>query len=115
VVEVESEKLKGATRDQIRHALIAEGIPLTTSYPPLHRLEMFKDPSGLAPRLRGDVTKIRYNDQKFPVTDKLAANTLWFTTSVLMGSKDDAKTVLDAIAKVAESADEVSKLDAPEW
>ena len=115
VVEIESEKLKGATRDQIRHALIAEGIPLTTSYPPLHALEMFKDPSGLAPRLRGDVTKIRYNEQHFPVTNKLAANTLWFTTAVLMGTKDDAQTVLEAITKVAAAADEVSKLDAPEW
>ena len=115
VVEVESDKLKGATRDQIRHALIAEGIPLTTSYPPLHRLEMFKDSSGLAPRLRGEVTKIRYNEQHFPVTDKLASNTLWFTTAVLMGTKDDAQTVLEAISKVAAAADEVSRLEAPEW
>jgi hypothetical protein len=76
---------------------------------------MFKDSSGLAPRLRGEVTKIRYNEQNFPVTDKLAANTLWFTTSVLMGSKEDTQMVLDAIAKVASSASEVAKLDAPEW
>lgn len=115
VVEVDSSKLSGATRDQIRFALLAEGIPLTTSYPPLHRLEMFKDPSGLAPRLRGEVTKIRYNDQNFPVTDKLAANTLWFTTSILMGSRDDSNSVLDAIAKVAASSSEVAKLEAPEW
>jgi dTDP-4-amino-4,6-dideoxygalactose transaminase len=115
VVEVDSAQLSGASRDQVRHALLAEGIPLTTSYPPLHRLEMFKDSSGLAPRLRGEVTRIRYNEQNFPVTDKLAANTLWFTTSVLMGSKEDTQMVLDAIAKVASSASEVAKLDAPEW
>ena len=76
---------------------------------------MFKDPSGLAPRLRGEVTKIRYNEQHFPVTDKLAANTLWFTTAVLMGAKEDAQTVLEAIGKVAAAAVEVSKLEAPEW
>lgn len=115
VVEVESEKLSGASRDQIRHALLAEGIPLTTSYPPLHRLEMFKDRKSLAPRLRGKVTKIKYNDQKFPVTDRLADNTLWFTTSVLMGSKADCQTVLDAIVKISENAGEVAKLDAPSW
>ena len=115
MVEVESDKLNGATRDQVRHALLAEGMSLTTSYPPLHRLEMFKDRSSLGPRLRGKVTKIKYNKQKFPVTDHLAFNTLWFNTSVLMGSKADAETVLTAIAKIANNASEVSKLDAPEW
>jgi dTDP-4-amino-4,6-dideoxygalactose transaminase len=115
VVEVESEKLSGASRDQIRHALLAEGMSLTTSYPPLHRLEMFKDRNSLGPRLRGKVTKIKYNKQKFPVTDHLALNTLWFNTNVLMGSKGDTATVLEAIAKIAKNAAEVAKLDAPEW
>jgi hypothetical protein len=32
-----------------------------------------------------------------------------------MGSKDDAATVLEAIAKIAKNAAEVAKLDAPEW
>ncbi len=115
VVEVDSTLLSGATRDQIRHALLAEGIPLTTSYPPLHKLEMFKDPSGLAPRLRGEVTKIRYNEQSFPVTDHLAANTLWFNTAVLMGTRDDANSVLQSIAKISEHAAQVAKIDAPSW
>jgi len=81
----------------------------------LHQLEMFKDPSGLAPRLRGEVTKIRYNEQSFPVTDHLAANTLWFNTAVLMGSRDDANSVLQSIAKISELASEVAKIDAPSW
>jgi 3-amino-5-hydroxybenzoate synthase len=115
VVEVESQKLSGASRDQIRHALLAEGMSLTTAYPPLHRLEMFKDRASLAPRLRGKVTKIRYNKQKFPVTDHLAENTLWFNTNVLMGDRSDAKSVLEAIGKIANNAQAVAKLDAPQW
>jgi len=115
VVEVEPSLLSDASRDQVRHALLAEGMPLTTAYPPLHKLEMFKNPSGLAPRLRGEVTKIRYNEQSFPVTDYLAANTLWFKTEVLMGSRDDANSVLQSIAKISEHASEVAKIDAPSW
>ncbi len=88
---------------------------LTTAYPPLHRLEMFKDRSSLGPRLRGKVTKIKYNKQKFPVTDHLAANTLWFNTSVLMGNQADANSVLEALTKVAKYSAEVAKVDAPEW
>ena len=115
VVEVESQKLSGASRDQIRHALLAEGMSLTTAYPPLHRLEMFKDRASLGPRLRGKVTKIRYNKQKFPVTDHLAENTLWFNTNVLMGDRSDATSVLEALTKVADNAQAVAKLDAPQW
>ena len=115
VVEVESQKLSGASRDQIRHALLAEGMSLTTAYPPLHRLEMFKDRSSLGPRLRGKVTKIRYNKQKFPVTDHLAENTLWFNTNVLMGDRSDATSVLEALTKIADNAQAVAKLDAPQW
>jgi len=115
VVEVESQKLSGASRDQIRHALLAEGMSLTTAYPPLHRLEMFKDRASLGPRLRGKVTKIRYNKQKFPVTDHLAENTLWFNTNVLMGDRSDATSVLQALTKIADNAQAVAKLDAPQW
>jgi 3-amino-5-hydroxybenzoate synthase len=115
VVEVESQTLSGASRDQIRHALLAEGMSLTTAYPPLHRLEMFKDRASLGPRLRGKVTKIRYNKQKFPVTDHLAENTLWFNTSVLMGDRSDADSVLEAVNKIADNAQAVAKLDAPQW
>ena len=115
VVEVESQKLSGASRDQIRHALLAEGMSLTTAYPPLHRLEMFKDRASLGPRLRGKVTKIRYNKQKFPVTDHLAENTLWFNTNVLMGDRSDATSVLEALTKIANNAQAVAKLDAPQW
>jgi 3-amino-5-hydroxybenzoate synthase len=115
VVEVESQKLSGASRDQIRHALLAEGMSLTTAYPPLHRLEMFKDRASLGPRLRGKVTKIRYNKQKFPVTDHLAENTLWFNTNVLMGDRSDATSVLEALTKIADNAQAVAKLDAPQW
>lgn len=115
VVSVDSDELKGATRDQIRYALLGEGIPLTTSYPPLHQLELFASPESLAPRFRGEVTSIRYNEQRFPVTEHLAANTLWFNTAVLMGSEEDAGDVLEALQKVSDNIDKVSRLDAPAW
>lgn len=115
VVAVKPEELKGASRDQIRYALLGEGIPLTTAYPPLHQLELFASPANLAPRFRGEVSQIRYNDQDFPVTESLAANTLWFNTAVLMGNREDANDVLQALQKVSDNIDKVAKLDAPSW
>ncbi len=39
-------------RDKLRTALLAEGMPLTTAYPPMHKLEMFSREGGLAPHIR---------------------------------------------------------------
>ena len=90
----------GADRDRVRTALLAEGIPLTTSYPPLHSLDLFADPQGLAPRIKDRSAYPDYASASFPVTERLASTTLWFTTAVLMGSRQDAQDVVDAVAKL---------------
>jgi len=40
------------SRYRLRTALLAEGMPLTTGYPPMHQFEMFNREDGLTPRLR---------------------------------------------------------------
>jgi hypothetical protein len=35
-----------------------------------------------------------------PISQRLADETLWFTTSVLMGSSDDTRDVVTAVEKV---------------
>jgi len=102
----------GATRDQIRTALLAEGIPLTTSYPPLHALELFASPDGLAPRIKDRSGIPDYADQSFPVTERLAANSLWFTTSVLNGTTEDALDVQRAMEKLHAQRSALTKVDA---
>lgn len=92
----------GAGRDAVRLALLAEGIPLTMSYPPLHRLELFAALDGLAPRRRS--RPFDPDELQLPITERLAAETLWFTTAVLMGERRDCQDVVDAVAKVAEHA-----------
>lgn len=99
VVRVDEDRF-GLGRDALRDALIAEGIPLTMAYPPLHRLDLFADPLGLAPRIRSDRGLEDLASSRFPVSERLADTTLWFTTSVLMGSEEDARDVVRAIEKV---------------
>ena len=85
-------------------ALAAEGISLTMSYPPVHQLEVFRDPSGFAPRWRDRTGMQDWAALSLPVTERLAETTLWFTTSVLMGTKDDALDVARAVEKVQRNA-----------
>ena len=98
----------GAEREPIRLALAAEGIPLTMSYPPVHQLDVFRDPDGFAPRFRDRSGMQDWASLSLPVTERLAATTLWFTTSVLMGTSDDALDVVRAVEKVQRNAGALS-------
>lgn len=103
------EAVFGASREQTRLALGAEGIPLTMAYPPVHSLDCFADPDGFAPRYRAARSSMPdYAHQLLPVTDRLAAETLWFTTAVLMGSRQDCDDVVTAVAKVHQHARELA-------
>ena len=98
----------GAGREAVRLALGAEGIALTMSYPPMHSLDCFATPDGLAPRYRDRSSMPDWAHQDLPVTTRLAAQTLWFTTAVLMGSVSDCDDVIEAVAKVQANAGELS-------
>ena len=106
LVEIDAEAF-GADREAVRHALLAEGIPLTQAYPPIHQLDAFRDPDGFAPRWKNRDGMADFASLSMPVSEHLAATTLWFTTAVLMGSSDDTADVLRAMAKVHEHAAEL--------
>ncbi len=97
----------GADREPVRLALAAEGIPLTMSYPPVHRLDVFRDSDGFAPRWRDRAGMQAFAELSLPVTEHLADTTLWFTTSVLMGTEGDALDVVRAVEKVQRHAAEL--------
>ncbi|MFM8626361.1 MAG: hypothetical protein ACKOCC_05350, partial [Actinomycetota bacterium] len=55
---------------------------------------------GFAPRIRSRGGMQDFASLCLPVSERLADTTLWFTTSVLMGSQDDARDVVRAVAKI---------------
>ena len=97
----------GLTRDVIKSALEAEGIPMTASYPVLHELAAFEAADGFAPRHRDRRGFPRYASLDLPVASLTAATTLWFKHQVLMGTRADATHVVDALAKIRANADEL--------
>ena len=97
----------GATRDQVRLALEAEGLPLTMSYPTLHALAAFTAPDGLSPQHRSLAGWPDYARLDLPVARNAAATTLWFKHQVLMGTPADAMCVIEALEKVRKHVDEL--------
>jgi len=97
----------GASRDAVKAALAAEGIPMTASYPTVHTLDAFAVTDGFAPRHRGARRWPDYRTLDLPVARTTAATTLWFKHQVLMGSRDDVAAVVEALAKIRAHAGEL--------
>lgn len=108
---VDSDSFAGVSRDTLRTALLAEGLPVTTGYPPLHRLGMFADKNGLAPRIRDTSYLPKYSSMSFPNTDHLSNSTIWLKTSALLGSATDTQDIVEAFAKVQDCADELAGVE----
>jgi hypothetical protein len=78
------------------------------AYPPLTRLDVFADPDGFVPRLRSRKGMQDFSSLQLPVSEELADTTLWFTTSVLMGSENDARDVVRGIEKIHTHRSEIT-------
>ena len=105
------ERAFGATRDQLRLALEAEGLPLTMSYPTLHGLAAFREADGFAPQQRSRAGWPDYARLDLPVARDAAKTTLWFKHQVLMGSRADAACVVEALEKIRANVHELPKLE----
>lgn len=89
-------KFDGVPRDAFVQALAAEGIPCHIGYPwPLSRNPVFHND----PAIR---------DQRFPVTEKICAETVVLTHPVLLGSEADLDDVIRAIEKIYEHRSELA-------
>lgn len=100
----------GASRDRVREALVAEGIPLTMSYPPVHRIHTFVTSGGFEPRHRARAGWPDYGRLDLPATDRAAASTLWFKHQILL-ERSGAAAVLEAVGKVQRFASELGMPD----
>jgi dTDP-4-amino-4,6-dideoxygalactose transaminase len=91
-------------------AVKAEGIPEQASYPPLHALDLFKDPRALERRI--GAARVRRMKQvvagRFPCTDRGAFETVWVTQTALLGDEEDMHEIAAAARKIQENAKELA-------
>lgn len=87
------------------HALNAEGIPTQASYPPLHKLDVFKS-GAFRSRLCGSQRDepLAFLSAEFPNTARGAWETVWLPQPVLLGSEEDMQMVVEAIRKIQRNA-----------
>ena len=100
----------GVSRARYIEAVKAEGIPEQASYPPLHALDLFKNPKALE-RWTGRAGARRMKramEGRFPCTDRGAFETVWITQTALLGDEEDMHEIAAAVRKIQENAKELA-------
>jgi dTDP-4-amino-4,6-dideoxygalactose transaminase len=102
----------GASRDRFVAALEAEGIPCDgLFYEPVYRSTLFDvDPADF-PALGG---RLPWESARCPVAEKAAfEESVWLPHRILLGTEKDVDSVLEAVAKIRASVDELRTAEHP--
>ena len=101
------EHFSGIPRERLMAALQAEGIPVSSIYPPLNK-EPFIEQSLNSRGFRAVFSKERlakYREQNHcPHNDELCATSLSLSHETLLGTKQDVEDIVEAMAKVHANA-----------
>jgi dTDP-4-amino-4,6-dideoxygalactose transaminase len=102
----------GASRDRFVAALEAEGVPCDgLFYEPIHRSTLFDVDPAAFPALGG---RLPWAGVRCPVAEKAAyEESVWLHHRILLGTEADVDSVIDAVAKIRASLDELRTADHP--
>jgi len=112
LLQYEKEKFAGVSRDRFVEALNAEGVPCHIGYPwPLSKNPVFEQvsqgPKGCPFTCPYYGRQISIKDQKFPVTEKICAETVVIPHQVLLSGRADMDDIVAAMEKIKENAGEL--------
>ena len=108
IFHVNKKEFAGLSTERFIEAMNAEGIPNQASYPPLHKLDMFRN-GKYRKRLSGKQAKEKHAflKNKFPVTHKAAWETVWIPQPALLGDEEDMHEIAAALGKIQKNAKEL--------
>jgi perosamine synthetase len=107
------ERFAGLTRAQFLKALSAEGVPCSGGYSPLNKEPFLGNTfqTRAWQRLYPQEILAGYAERnQCPVNDKLCQEAVWFTQTMLLGSREDMNQIAGAIRKIQAHAEELARL-----
>ena len=110
-------EFEGLARQDFLKALIAEGIPCSTGYSPLNKMEFIanafktKNFTKMYPSDMLDYNKYMEQNQ-CPVNDRLCEEAVWIQQNMLLGEKEDMDDIVSAIDRIRRNAAKISKSEA---
>jgi dTDP-4-amino-4,6-dideoxygalactose transaminase len=109
IFHVNKKEFAGLSTERFIEAMNAEGIPNQASYPPLHKLHMFRN-GEYRKRLSGKQAKEKHAflRKQFPVTQKAAWETVWIPQPALLGDEEDMHEIAAGLGKIQKNAKELA-------
>lgn len=105
-----AEEATGVPRERFLEALVAEGIPCSSGYVPLYRSGMFDvDVEACPAGCHFYGRKVDYSSLRLEHCERACdKESVWFSQSVLLGSRQDMDDIADAVEKVIENIGELA-------
>jgi len=104
IMKYNKEKFAGIEKSKFLEALNAEGIPCARGYVPIHK-EGYLDKAREYGYASG---RIDYSKVVCPVTEKASdEEAIWLTQNILLGTKKDIDSIVEAIKKIKDNIDEI--------
>ncbi len=99
----EAAEFAGLSRERFLKALAAEGVPCSSGYGPLNKqpfLENVLRGRGYQRLFSADRLRQWREENLCPVNDKVCAEGVWFTQTMLLGGREDMEQIAAAIGKI---------------
>lgn len=91
----------GATHDVVSAALEAEGIPVSTGYPPMHHYDLFQPQFSRQPVAQAFPERFNFAKMQLPEAERGGEReSMWLDESIFRAEQSDADAVIDALRKV---------------
>jgi dTDP-4-amino-4,6-dideoxygalactose transaminase len=100
-------KFAGLPRARFLKALSAEGVPCSDGYRPLNKEPFLAKTLGSRGfrRIYGERELADYDSRNAcPVNDRLCEEAVWFTQTMLLGSREDMDQIAEAVRKIQRHA-----------
>ncbi len=91
----------GHTYPEFVKALVAEGIPSSSGYVPLYKEAVFNRLEQGSGSWCQAGRKVEYSKLSLPVCEAVCQDTIWISHVLLLGTKSDADSVVEAISKIS--------------
>ena len=104
IFHVDPKVFTQASTEQFIKAMNPEGIPNQSSYPPLHKLDVFQTGAYRERLCGGQKTeKHAFLQQEFPVTHQAAWESVWIPQPAPLGDEEDMYEIAAAIQKIRDN------------
>jgi dTDP-4-amino-4,6-dideoxygalactose transaminase len=101
----------GINSTQFAEALVAEGFPVSTGNPPMHRYDLLRLTDQNSATYRNFKDRLNFGALHYPVAEEAARTTLWVAHPLFMGDASNVDRFAEAIEKVRENAADLQNQD----